>query len=637
MGSSTLRSLLAISLLLSPILIPWPSSLGAQDVLRAGEAAGVSAPAWVRNLLIRDPDAFEFGRAWKSRTAAVRNARRDLESRVGPALAPTQLAAEGAVLTGTLLVPVVAAQYSDQFAPYSPAELQERLFGGGAGAVSIRDFYLENSGGVFSVNGTVSSWVAMPSPAAYYEPPAGGDDRFGRIWEFLRDALTAADADIDFGQFDNDGPDGIPNSGDDDGWVDVVAFVYASVAAACGDGGTGIWPHRSRYSVERFFNGDGQFLGFATNDVSALGGVVGVDDYIVQSAVECDGASIMGSGVIAHELGHALDLPDLYDTDLEDGSDSQGIGSWGLMGAGGWNRPTSPGHLSAWSKDLLGWVTVFSTDDPASFTLEPVNTDRAVIRIDLPESDEYLLLSNRQPLGSDQFLMGPGLLIWHVDPSKAGTISEKDNGQNVDPAHKAVDVEEADGRDDLDSNENAGDAGDPFPGSTFNRVLADYTYPSSQPYTGAQCTAAVHSISLGGATVTGQIVPSERWVIWGDANGSRTLVSEDSREILWYALGYRNADEQTYLDQTDVDGDGDIDVRDGFLVLSYVNGFSVPGGRLGSSELRACGPIAGALPVLAEGATPNSGWPSPARGNRDQGPRPEARRVIIRGLQRINH
>ncbi len=36
------------------------------------------------------------------------------------------------------------------------------------------------------------------------------------------------DADIDFTHFDNDGEDGIPNSGDDDGLVDYVFFIMQS-------------------------------------------------------------------------------------------------------------------------------------------------------------------------------------------------------------------------------------------------------------------------------------------------------------------------------------------------------------------------------------------------------------------------
>ena len=40
--------------------------------------------------------------------------------------------------------------------------------------------------------------------------------------EFLTFGLDRADSLVDFGEFDNDGPDGLPNSGDDDGVVDFL-------------------------------------------------------------------------------------------------------------------------------------------------------------------------------------------------------------------------------------------------------------------------------------------------------------------------------------------------------------------------------------------------------------------------------
>ena len=45
----------------------------------------------------------------------------------------------------------------------------------------------------------------------------------------LRDALD--DGSVDWGQFDNDGPDGIPNSGDDDGFVVTTAAFDAFLDA----------------------------------------------------------------------------------------------------------------------------------------------------------------------------------------------------------------------------------------------------------------------------------------------------------------------------------------------------------------------------------------------------------------------
>src|SRR3989304_6203909 len=64
-------------------------------------------------------------------------------------------------------------------------------------------------------------------------------------------------------------------------------------------------------------------------------------------------------GVVSHELGHDLGLPDLYDTD----SSSLGVGMWDVMGTGSWNsvfpspEGTSPAHFSAWAKATLGWLT----------------------------------------------------------------------------------------------------------------------------------------------------------------------------------------------------------------------------------------------------------------------------------------
>ena len=62
-------------------------------------------------------------------------------------------------------------------------------------------------------------------------------------------------------------------------------------------------------------------------------------------------------GVFAHEYGHALGLPDLYDTDYS----SNGIGDWSLMAGGSHNYIVrggdSPAHLDAWCKYSLRWVT----------------------------------------------------------------------------------------------------------------------------------------------------------------------------------------------------------------------------------------------------------------------------------------
>ena len=115
----------------------------------------------------------------------------------------------------------------------------------------MRELYLEMSYGQLSVTGTVFDWVAMKQDDTYYEGPANcnGICQNARLAEFLKEVLDQVDAKIDFGQYDNDGPDGAPNSGDDDGFVDFVAFVHPEAGGECRLGNrNNVWSHRWFYS-----------------------------------------------------------------------------------------------------------------------------------------------------------------------------------------------------------------------------------------------------------------------------------------------------------------------------------------------------------------------------------------------------
>ena len=95
------------------------------------------------------------------------------------------------------------------------------IFAGQPG--SLTHFFREMSRGQFELTGEVlPRWYASRSNADVYVE-AEGD--YGR---FAREIIQAADADVDFSRYDNDGPDGVPNSGDDDGYVDYIFIVSAS-------------------------------------------------------------------------------------------------------------------------------------------------------------------------------------------------------------------------------------------------------------------------------------------------------------------------------------------------------------------------------------------------------------------------
>ncbi len=318
---------------------------------------------------------------------------------------------------GTLSVLVIPALFSDSPEPtLTPADVQRALFDGPARRGTVTDFYREASLGRLEVVGTVAPWVRTSVPRA----AAAGDDGFGpRLDEYIRDALSQADAEVDFGRFDDDGPDGVPDSGDDDGVVDAVVIEFPDVAASCG--GPGIWPH-----LWGVFDDAGH--PYATQDLGASGEPVQVALYVSESVLDCDGVRVEGPEVMAHELGHVLGLPDYYQQveGILPDQRAWAVGCFDIMGAGAWGcgsgplpadfGPTLP---SALSRATLGWLrldTVGAVTD-RTYELEPVQTSGRALFIPLTEdAGEALLVEYRTREGFDRDLpMEEGVVVYHYD------------------------------------------------------------------------------------------------------------------------------------------------------------------------------------------------------------------------------
>jgi len=185
-------------------------------------------------------------------------------------------------------------------------------------------------------------------------------------------------------------------------------------------------------------------------------------------------------GVMTHEFGHVLGLPELYAPNKP----HEGIGIWGLMGQGTWvGMGDSPPHPCAWSKLQLGWVDpiVVERTQPG-IALPAVEKSGQVVKIFAkgPEHPkEYFLIENRRRIGADRRIPGEGLLIWHVDESLTSFRGSQDQAQ-----HKRVDLLTADSYPshlDLGHTRggNRGDEGDPWAGR------ADGPGPTTKPGTGA--------------------------------------------------------------------------------------------------------------------------------------------------------
>src|SRR5688572_16347566 len=379
-------------------ILLFASRLGAQQI-EMPRAEVTSVPTAVRQLLLAQPDALDFRGGWSGKVA----------------LAQLTSSAVG----GTLPLVVIPTLFADSQQPtdeISTSALQLRLFAESTPS-TVSAYYKETSLGKLTISGQVTEWVPTSFTRAEVVGQSAGLGDEAKPREWLRQAVANIDAKIDFGQFDNDGPDGIPNSGDDDGRVDGAAFLFREIDAACG--GNGVWPHRWRLS-------DGTVPGAVTNDLRPNGQRIVVDDYMVMGARNCGGTRALDVNVFAHETGHILGLPDYYDMTGGILREQRRwvVGCWEIMSAGSWGCGAGPAttaviptHFGAYTKTLLGWIsprTVVAKFRPEQHELRPAHSTGDALRIPLSDR-EYLLVENRARQGFDTGLPGAGVVVYHIE------------------------------------------------------------------------------------------------------------------------------------------------------------------------------------------------------------------------------
>src|SRR4051794_16210008 len=167
-------------------------------------------------------------------------------------------------------------------------------------------------------------------------------------------------------------------------------------------------------------------------------------------ALDCDGSSMIEIGVFAHEFGHAFGLPDLYDTART--PRAQGVGNWDLMSAGSWGgddrTPQKLAHMSAWSKEFLGWVSPSEVSaDRTRVKLRNVEQFPEVLRVSV-SPDFYYLVEFRNKVSFDSSLTGPGVLVWQINDAVV-RIGLVNNSVNADQNNQGVYLLQADGKGEL--------------------------------------------------------------------------------------------------------------------------------------------------------------------------------------------
>ena len=303
---------------------------------------------------------------------------------------------------------------------------------------SVRDFYLDSSGGIFDPEFIVIGPVQLNNTLAYY-----GEDTDNTLdpnaCQMVVDACRLIDDEVDFSEFD----------ADNDGYVDSIYFFYAGFGEADSNKSESIWPHngllKDNWKIDL-----------------ELDGVI-INNYACSNEIRYSTSYPLlpvGIGTFVHEFGHVLGLADHYDTSYTSGR--IGVEQWDTMAAASYNNnQNTPPAFSSFERSELGWMSLTDIKPIQQGILRvPVltssNPHALVVRVP-GEENEYFIIERREKSGWDSFLPAAGILVWHIDMMKERW---KDNSVNNDPVHQCVDIVEA------DNTENANTLhGDVFPGS----------------------------------------------------------------------------------------------------------------------------------------------------------------------------
>jgi len=342
---------------------------------------------------------------------------------------------------GTLAAPpspapllVILVSFADKAISTTASAWADKFFG--ASGKTVNTYYLQASKNRFLFNpateseGTANDGVISVTLAINHPNTANTDDT---VRSAVKTALQAADPYINYAGFDSNNNNSLSTP------ELHLVLVFAGYEAAYSSAYTPLlWAHHwSLFSPVTAPLLDGVYVAGS----SYGGGYAAVGEFHSTHA-----ATI---GVICHELGHNLTLPDLYDTD----GTSDGVGAHCLMGAGNWGlapgdsyQGQTPVLPSAYCRQAIGFSDVrVVTGEAVTNTLLQVSDSTNLtdmVRINTPNSQQFFLIENRQLSGFDAGLYiyfnytpsGGGLAVWHVDTSV--TV-------NSDDTWRLVDLEEA--------------------------------------------------------------------------------------------------------------------------------------------------------------------------------------------------
>jgi len=339
---------------------------------------------------------------------------------------------------------------------------------------SVKDFYLENSYSKFNLTVTVAGPYTASQNMAFYGAN-GSDDMDVKPDTLVTEAVIAADATVNFADFDND----------NDGSVDGVYVIYAGYGEEAGAPAEAIWAHAWEIPP--------------TDPLTKYDGKI-ITNYSCSAELEgTSGSTMTAIGVICHEFGHVLGAPDYYDTDYETGGQFDGTGDWDLMAGGSWNNSgITPAHHNAYTKVMVyGWGTATTLVAGSTISMLSSKTnEKAFYRMNTATPDEYFLVENRQKTGFDADVPGHGLLIYHVDKDILDHYNANDiNAQAPQMMYPVCASATSDPKSSVTSYGLINSSKCTFPGTSNKNKFSNETIPSAKSANGLRTEVSLTNIT----------------------------------------------------------------------------------------------------------------------------------------------
>eukprot|EP00545_Synedropsis_sp_CCMP1620_P002636 CAMPEP_0119016352 /NCGR_PEP_ID=MMETSP1176-20130426/12370_1 /TAXON_ID=265551 /ORGANISM="Synedropsis recta cf, Strain CCMP1620" /LENGTH=508 /DNA_ID=CAMNT_0006969727 /DNA_START=83 /DNA_END=1609 /DNA_ORIENTATION=+ len=371
-----------------------------------------------------------------------------------------------------LIIPIQFADHSDR--DMKLKQIEKDIFNDDH--ISVKDYFETMSGGTLTWTNTFAKTITLSKSESECADDVSGTST--KIHECLKEALQKVAEDQGVFETDYDG----------------ITFLHSGYGAENGNKDAfqtyiddRIWSHSWAIESDEY-----------TGRYALMSAWYGTHN-----------GRYMHAGTAIHEIGQMLGAPTLYGPEP-----GNGLGYYDAM-----SNPYGfdgdlhhPGSMSAYTRMLLEWADVVEITDNGAYTIEANSISNKVYKISKGfPTDQYYLIENRMNKGYDKGLSGPGLAIYHIDGKANGKPGYP--GDGVYPKnHYRVALIQADGRFDLEMEEDQGDNGDLFYAGSVNG------FSPTGPLVNGESTGAEHpntkafgatGLQDTGLTITNISVPGE--------------------------------------------------------------------------------------------------------------------------------